>query len=384
MPRKKKNELTAGLFVVAALVLMLGVILWLGASGLFKTRGQLVSFYVPLSGGSIGVIDGAIVTVGDAEIGRVVSVREEIGKGRCLYQVRIERKDIQIKSDGKAMVVSPPVGSAKIVITEIGTADTLADDEHPIMLSGGLDQAMASIGQAADNLKDILEKIKLELNAHESTTLLYKIHMILSEMAEASTDVKAIVKSIRRETDAADPKSLLAKTHRGMDDITTITADARTKMPETLTALTELMTKLRKTGDEVFEIVKDFHVVSSEVKGIVVVNRGRIDELIDNMTVVSANLKATSKEIRRSPWKLIHKPEPGEIHSQNISDAARAFLGGAEQLDQALMKLDALAKAHPEGIPKDDPQLKKIRKQLEESFTKFNKAEQTLWKEIAR
>ncbi len=390
MPRKKRNELTAGLFVVAAIVLLLGVILWLGASGLLKTRGQLVSFYTPVSSGSLGLKEGDMVTIGDAKVGQIVSV--EYKDDKCNYQARLERDDIHIKSDGQALVASPPVGSAKIVITAIGKSDTPADEEHPIMISGGLDKAIADISQA-------ISVVKNELDASKSSTILYKMHTILAGLSDASTDIRAIAQAVRQETDVANPKSLLAKTHSGMDDITAITSDARTKVPDTLTAvkntaeqieqytktdLAAIMSQLRKTSDEVFEIVKDFHVVSTEVKGVVVVNRDRIDELIDNMTLVSANLKATSKEIRRSPWKLIRKPEPGEVESQNIADAARAFLGGAEQLDQALMRLEALAKSNPDGIPKDDPQLEKIRKQVEESFTRFSKAEQTLWKEIAK
>ncbi len=368
MPRKKRNELTAGLFVVAAIVLMLVVILWLGASGLLKTKGQLVSFYSPLSNGSLGLKEGDVVTIGDAKVGQIVSV--EYKDDRCIYQARLEREDIRVKSDGQAMVASPPVGSAKIVITAIGKSDAPADEEHPIMISGGLDKAIADISQA-------ISVVKNELDASKSTTILYKMHAILASLSDASVDIKAIAQAIRQETDITNSESLLAKTHTGMDDITAITADARTNLPE-------IMTKLRRTSDEVFEIVKDFRVVSTEVKSIVVVNRDRIDELIDNMTLVSANLKATSKEIRRSPWKLIRKPEPGDVESENIADAARAFLSGAEQLDQALMRLEALAKSNPDGIPKDDPQLEKIRKQVEESFTRFSKAEQTLWKEIAK
>jgi methyl-accepting chemotaxis protein len=176
-----------------------------------------------------------------------------------------------------------------------------------------------------------------------------------------------------------------------------MTADARPKLSDTLTAVrdtaqqirkytkedvADLLAKLREVNTEILKIAKDFASVSSEVKEVVLLHRGNVDEMIDNMALVSANLKATSKEIRRNPWRLLYKPDEKELHSQNIYEAARAFVNGAEQLDQAVAKMTGLAKAHPEGIPSDDPTLLKVRAHLEETFGKFSKAEQALWKEL--
>ena len=53
-----------------------------------------------------------------------------------------------------------------------------------------------------------------------------------------------------------------------------------------------------------------------------------------------------------------------------------------ESVDIAMQVANGLAKAHPDGVNSDDPQLLKIRKQLEESFEKFTLAEQALWNEL--
>ena len=112
------------------------------------------------------------------------------------------------------------------------------------------------------------------------------------------------------------------------------------------------------------------------------VHRDNIDEMIDNMRIVSENLKATSKEIRRNPWRLLYKPKPGELREQTIRDATVAFVSGAAELDQALAKLNGLARAHPEGIDRKDPKFQEIRKHVLESFKKFKKVEDALWREI--
>jgi len=46
--------------------------------------------------------------------------------------------------------------------------------------------------------------------------------------------------------------------------------------------------------------------------------------------------------------------------------------------------MTALSKSKPGGVPADDPEFQKIRKQVEETFSKFSKAEQALWKELEK
>ena len=102
------------------------------------------------------------------------------------------------------------------------------------------------------------------------------------------------------------------------------------------------------------------------------------------MKSVSLNLNAAAKEIRRNPWRLLAKPSEKEERTQNIYDATRAFAEGAEQLDDALVRLKALRQARPDGVKTDDPELLKIRKHLKTTFEKFRKAEDSLWKEVAK
>ena len=71
MPRKRRSELTAGLFVLACLVAAFAVTLWIGAAKLFGGAGQEVVFRVSQSDGSVGVGEGTLITVGDAEVGRI-------------------------------------------------------------------------------------------------------------------------------------------------------------------------------------------------------------------------------------------------------------------------------------------------------------------------
>ncbi len=422
MPQKKHNELIAGLFVLLTLAVLVGIVCWLGASDLFKKSYQRAAFYAEESSGSLGLKEGNALQVGDRTVGKIVAIRSGEG-GRLLYVAEVEVPDVKVHADGKARVSVGLVGEGKLVVTARGSdASPLADESHPVAIAGGLDQAMADIAEMAETLKPIAEVAVKEFDATRDTSILARVHQVMEQLRSAAgniagqtdakqkdsmmakvnssaNDVNRMTSSLAAQVNAANPASLLAKFHKSTDDINAMTADARPKVEKTLTSIqntaqqvesiskkdvVEILAAMRKVTTDVLKISGNFVQVSEQAKSIVVVNHDRIDELIENMGQVSDNLKATAKEVRRNPWRLLYKPEKEELHSQNLYDAARAFASGAEDLNAALDKLRALAKENPNGIAASDPELAKIRKEIDDTFSNFSKAEQALWKEVAK
>jgi len=445
MRKSTRNEVAAGLFVLVAIAATLGVVLWLGAAEMFKSGGQVASFCAPLSEGSMGLQEGADVLLGDSGVGKIIRIDSRPGQGVCLYHARIDRRDLVIRADGSASIVSPPIGTAKLVITRLGSGPDLADDAHPILLAGGLNKAIVDLTVAAEKIRKIAEVATGELDASNRESILYRVKEGTRDLVKASSDVAMIAANVRGQTDANQPgsivaqlvqsagyvrgqldpnqggsimdtvrgaagsvkgqldanqkESLAAKFHRSVDDVNAMTSDARPKVQKTLTAIAdmterldgyvqkdvaEILGKLRETNNQVLKIAKDFAEISDQTRKMILVSRDKIGEMIGNMTLVSEDLKATAKEVRRNPWRLFYQPKDKELETQNILDAARAFMQGAEQLDAALARMNELAKLHPEGVKPDDPELQKVRESLKDTFGKFSKVEQALWKELEK
>ena len=379
MPRKKHSELAAGLFVILGLVAAVGVVLWLGAVDMFKPTAQEVFFSSDYLAGSYSIDIGKAIKLNDMPIGKIIDIRLDAENHRTLYVARIEHEDVKIYSNGKAQAAAGLVGSADLVITSVGDPNApQADAENPIKIDPGMNQAMGDLAKMASQLSD--------------EELIAKIRNIVDNIDIAAS-------GIRMQLDPDAEAALMNKIHRSMDDVNAISSDAKPKISQTLTAAASaaekidayvtkdvgyLLAEFRKITTRVLEMSNNFKDVSSQAKDLLMVNRDRIDTIIDDMSLIAANLKAASTEIRRSPWRLLHKPSAQEVQNQNLYDAARAFVLGSQRLDMSLSKLKGLAAARPDGIAANDPELIKIKQQLEETFGQFSKAERALWKELSK
>ena len=427
MASKKRNEVTAGIFVFASIAVLLGVVLWLGAAEWFKPTRQQAFFFARESAGKFDLGKGSFVKINDAEVGKIEEVRRAPELGGTLYVARIEQEDVKVYADGKATVVAGLVGGADLVITSRGTeAKGLADKDGAIEIAGGLGQAMGDIATAAEKLREIAETMAQEFDAENKEGALTSVKSILQKVDAAAADVAEISATVRgeldreqdgtlaakvhktvddagktashiaRETDAAQEGSLVAKVHTGVDDLDEIVADAKPKVSDALRSITnatkkiegytdkefaEIFVRVRDIGNVITKVASDLKETMGTVKQVVALNRENVDEMVDNLVLVSANLKATSKEIRRNPWRLLYEPDDKELRSADIAAAARAYSDGATELDQAITKLKALQR-----VPGDDPQLKEavqaVRKHLQRSFANLKKVEDALWEEL--
>ena len=168
MAKKKHNELAAGIFVLAALAVLVGVIVWLGGAEIFLPTKQKAVFFVKEQTGSVGLEAGGFVQIGDDQVGRIADIHFNPESGRTYYSAEIERGDFKIYADGEARVVAGLIGGARLIIINRGTEEKpLADANNPIELQGGLDQVMSDLASASHKVNQIADVIRKELNLED-------------------------------------------------------------------------------------------------------------------------------------------------------------------------------------------------------------------------
>ncbi len=438
MAKKQRSELTAGLFVVVALGAGIGVLLWLGAAKVFRRPSQTAAFFVPEETGSVGLAEGDFVRVNDAVVGEIGEIRYDPARKGTLYFADITRRDVKVHADGQAYVAVALVGSRFLVITHRGTqGKPLAGADNPIVISGGaMERALKDLAAAAENVRKQLDEkergslmqrilhiaamISGEMDADREDSLMAKVHVsagdvnTITKRVMRQTDVKdpqtvfakidrtaghveATAATLHEQTNMDDPKSMLAKAGDSVDNLKGLTADAaaairRVRPDVEATAarlrrltekdLTDLFVELRRAGTSVVETAANLKAMSASGREVVALNRLRLDDTLANLKIMSANLSAAAKEIRRNPWRLLHRPKGRLTDRENLYDAARAFGEGAGELRDAVARLEALSKMPPEA-PETRPALQKVIAHLEASFAKFRRVEDALFEKVA-
>lgn len=424
MPRKQYSELTAGIFVLLALAVVVGVILWLGAGSLFdKSAGQAV-FYSDNDAGQLGLLKDSKVFIGDTQVGKIVAIRIDMKKNRTLYDVSLSSQDVAVYTDCVAKVKAGLLGGSSLVLTELGnkTSGLTSETSPAVIRLGGFDEIV-------DNMQRLSESMVAELDAKKKGTLLSQIKLVVAELLVAAKGAAMITKQITPEMDFAKKDSTAASLKQTIAELKiasanvssiiaavkpefdfkakgTMASDAKETIvyaketfahaktaSATLTKtmarmdryvekdIAEILVKIREISTSVLKTANNLDVSSEEIKELLVANTGSIDELIENMTTLSANLAATGKEVRRNPWRLLYQPTGKETKEANLYDAASSFSEGASRLNVVVTKLQALRKLDS----KDPAALKKVqevREHLRAAFDEFQKVEKALYKSV--
>ncbi len=425
MPRTKRNELTAGLFVLACIAVLIAVIVWVGG---VRFGGRFVYLTAPLGVGDVSIVQDSKVKLSTTVVGKVDRVIPAPDWRMFTFRIRLT-EPVDIRSDALIQASAPTLGGVgSLTVLDLGSPlSPPADRDHPVALIVGpnamvrdlrrelgygdaeqtaVQGAIADIRVAVQNMVDITTALKLQLTDAGDRNMLSEATGTLKAMNEAMSMLRDEVVKFRTQLDPANPTGAMAKLLSTLDHTNEATGQAAAMMtairPDLQEAasgvakaaeriehyaesdLSQLLQSLRAGGDDLLVLMSDFRTMASTARDVVAVNNENINEMVANLTQVSVNLKAASREIRRHPWKLMGEPSVSDVRTQNIQNAVEAFAEGATQLDDAINRLKTLSAAADGPVKIDDPQLEAIRRKIGDSFENFHRVEQALWAEIAK
>jgi ABC-type transporter Mla subunit MlaD len=366
----------------------------------------------------------------------------EPGSGEELYLVvsaKIEkavapRKDCVIKAVGDVL------GGGGSLTLDVGTAAEPVDLKAILdgAAPGGFGAYLEMLGRELDasNPRSMLGMVKTQLDADKTGSIMAKLQTSMN-------DLNAITRSVSTQLDPAQQRSLMAKLSQTMDEINATTGTLRQQfeagrgdsvLARIMAALDTLngglrsaaaildenrrpigetvqhvasaagkldtriidpiaeqldvrntaglMAKINVAMDDVNKSLKDINVVTDTTKTIIVLQRENISQMILNLKQMSDHLKSAAKYILAHPWRLLKEPGVTETKQQAIFDAARNFAEAAASLDDVSSQLKALNDLYSGQIPANDPDLPRIRAELQTTFQKFKEAEGALWKQL--
>jgi len=265
---------------------------------------------------------------------------------------------------------------------------------------------LGKIHASLDDINAITRNVQAEFNPRDRQALLAKIHGIMDHLND-------LTRLVRDEMDAGRQAGAMDKVHRALDTLNAGLATVSAMLEENRPALGRtlanadetsailkdgiaarlaeeldarrpgsLLARIHGASDRIARSLADLNDITRTSRDLLVLNRQQIGQMITNLKETSDHLKGASKELRRSPWRLLYQPTVEEAAQANLFDAARAFAEAATRLDDAAARLQAAAEEGEAGAVPDEEVLRSIRDDLQRTFDHFHKAEAAFWEQL--
>jgi ABC-type transporter Mla subunit MlaD len=341
---RTRNNVKAGVFVTVAIVLAVATIIvltdaWRKVTE--PTTDYTVTF--PVSKGVSNLKKGSKVLVGGVHLGDVTSV-EPMTEGRVYEEVKVTlaiNRTIELYEGAEITIHSALLGAnAWVEINNVGNPD-LGEPPNRVFKGASSPPIISILGEDGE---EIVENVKATTqNVRELTERINKddwprwakrVDTVLSWAADATTDLDGVFAEGRDLL--AQYKAVVVDNREKIDSsITNIegtTADAREiarQFRETTLVKVEKLVDTAQGGVE--------SAASLLAKADLEFDRWAPDvrETLAATRLAGEQLKLGVAELRRSPWKLLYRPQRQEFEHELLYEATRSFAAAASDLRAA-------------------------------------------------
>ncbi|MBI5369557.1 MAG: MCE family protein [Planctomycetes bacterium] len=397
-----KNEILAGTIVLAAVCLLLVGLFKIGAVNLAREKPRALSVRFDDASGLktydpvfyAGVEVGKVTRIALVRVEQAVPPAEaEPGKEPAkdpkkapemrmvtLVEVQMEVKaDVEYKSGSEAMIDKTLTGITSVVIRPGPGADALKEGEYlKARHADTLTDIAANVKPLVQEVKALIADLRKLVGDEEVRAnfkgAFEKINKTAEELQSAVGTLKSILQDNKENLGAAIAN--LKETTASAD---AILKENREKLKGIFEGVQKFTDGLDATKGKLDEALANLDSAMKKGGEILDSNSRNIAKSIANMKDTSTNLKATSEEVRRHPWWLLHNPDEEEIESLNLYDAARHFNSAAGSLNEAAAELAALTKG---GGPPPPDVAKEALAKVEATLAKYQEAEGEFWKRL--
>jgi len=410
----KHAEFKAGAIVLCALAALLGLLYYAGGAESIWRSYRYVD--VRFSQGDVAPKKGDAVNMNGAQIGRVSSVTQyeelrgrghelaltvedrralrlapgEDGTVRELYLLaRLKMPAEQILPVGTRARISKSLtgsrtlsllpGNSEANLTDADTrTDPIPGSEIPGLddIAGRINDLVGTINSVVAQGGDVMTEAKAVLQLVNE-----KIAAINTE--ELDRDLRASIASLRRTLEGAEERvaAIAANIEQASVDVKRVAEkgvgtvdDLRADLREVLAGIKEVVRKLdvivadakapvdsfladmATTGRNLKQLSSEFSGLGPQASQLLSDLGVDTKLLLGNLNDTAHNLLDASEDLRAHPWKLLNKPEEGQIAYENLRSAALNYTRTARDVNEA--------SAHLRGLltraDLDKPEVKKM------------------------
>ncbi len=380
-----RNALIAGLFILASVALSFGVVYAVTGGPADGGVTKRVLFAVGDDIANLG--PGSEVRVGGKAVGKVTSTDFDDDYSQIVVEISVP-EDLPLKEGAVARIQQTVTGIVSINIADLGDGSRLAEGDAIQGEAGTLSDVIKAFNEVTPELIDIVKTTRSET--------LPTANNALTKIASAADAVDSVIGSESSRQSLRDTLENLRVTSEKLpqltEDASALVANAngaidgvRETVREASASLDRVLTRAETVADDVADAARaakqtmhDADAAVEDVQSVITRNKPQIGVVVDRLASTATTLELASQEIRRSPWRLLFRPDGRQRDSMNLYDAARRFAEGANALQDAAVALEGVAMDETATPDEVEALLERVRTRFDE----YRAAEQALYERI--
>jgi ABC-type transporter Mla subunit MlaD len=297
-----KEEIKAGIIIIASLMILSGFIVLIGGSQLFEKYDV---YYIQVMNAS-GLETGAQVRLGGVRVGKVLDIKAPDKPGEPVsVEIGIKRGTVLYKGTKALISQVGFVGDIYLLLAVDNTTNEKikAGDIIPSEEKVQFDVLMSKINglsQSVDTLIKDIDKLFNEKNIKGIESLIGNTN---NAIVSGSTSLDKVTSSLKATTDKLE--MVLSE----IEDIVKVNKGE----------VSQLIKKAREDIDKAGEMIKSIESTaksvdrtSKSVDRVIDLQSRNIENLINTMTNTTEELQELLQEIKHKPWGIIYKEKRDE------------------------------------------------------------------------
>jgi phospholipid/cholesterol/gamma-HCH transport system substrate-binding protein len=310
----RREQVFVGLFVIVAAALLVATVFALSGVFASSTRTYHAKFH-----NAAGLDQGATVRYqGGTKIGRVEKLRIDPADPSMMDMEFSVKSDLPIKTDSRVSILSfSPLGDNHLEVSS-GSPNAPRAPNGALLPSDpyvGFNELEAQINKLAPQAQELLANLNDRVTQLKVT--IDRVNEVLNDknrenLSETLAEVHGMLKENRPQikntlnnvNDASAKLSpLLDQIHKTVDQ-----ADGTLKKIDGM--LDENRGNIKVTVEKARESLEHISVLTGQLQSLLADNDYNIEELLNNMRIISENLKQFTDTIKTRPATLINSHGP--------------------------------------------------------------------------
>lgn len=376
--RSSRNNILAGGLVLGSLLLAIATIIMIG-DGLDNVSRREYVVHFSLADGVAGLKQGSEVRLGGRRVGAVKSVdfvRDKDQISTIAVSIGIDRR-ITLRDGAVAVLKTPILGANGLINFETaGTGEPIVGTPVP-----GRRATLDFLEQAGVGPEERTRIQSMIRNAESAAVRINEMSGKMSTMVEDfSGDPYQRFKDVLK----------LAEQYltENRENVREAIASARSTFEGTDKAVAWLNQEIEARGqvmlDDAQAALHRARLALEDVQKVLGENRPDIRTAMANFRLASDQLRATLLEVRRSPWRLLYRPDMRELEFELLYDSARSYADAVSNLRGATEALEATVASGGDRINPDRQTIAELVQQLDRARQRYTEAEQGFFELIVR